>query len=220
MFITVDNCANSMKNFAKKIKNVKTKTDICWSRESHSKEQKAIYDLISKICFLIDTGLEISLIHPSSGHSMTTNKNTELFAANNTRVFTYGTISHLLLGLQHNFEWNFIVANVAFPILGADFLQHFGILPDLHHRQLIDTHTRLLQYGFDCHIIFLVLALSHFSQSSLNLDPKSCILWKINLSKCWWMVTLGQVNLLRLLQLPFALWKDLKSGGYVATIEL
>ncbi len=32
--------------------------------------------------------------------------------------------------------WNFVLANIAFPIVGADFLKHFGLVVDLKAWQL------------------------------------------------------------------------------------
>ena len=45
------------------------------------------------------------------------------------------------------FPWVFIVAGVQRPILGADFLQHFGLLVDMKRRQLLDTTTQLHVQG-------------------------------------------------------------------------
>ena len=36
----------------------------------------------------------------------------------------------------HNFKWSFLRAKVAFPILGADFLEHFDMWVDLRRRKL------------------------------------------------------------------------------------
>ena len=36
----------------------------------------------------------------------------------------------------HNFQWSFLRAKVVFPILGADFLEHFDMWVDLKRRRL------------------------------------------------------------------------------------
>jgi hypothetical protein len=65
--------------------------------------------------------------------------NYKLLAANNTTIATYGWISLSLdLGLRRDFTWRFMVADVQEPIIGADFLAHFGLLVDCRNRRLLD----------------------------------------------------------------------------------
>ena len=67
-----------------------------------------------------------------------------LMAVNDTPIRTYGERSLTLnLGLRRSLPWIFIIADVQKPILGADFLRHFGLLIDMKQHQLIDTHTNL-----------------------------------------------------------------------------
>ncbi|GFT79137.1 transposon Ty3-I Gag-Pol polyprotein [Trichonephila clavipes] len=47
------------------------------------------------------------------------------------------------LGLRRPFQWPFIIAKVERGIIGADFLQKFQLLIDLHNRKLIDGVTNL-----------------------------------------------------------------------------
>lgn len=92
----------------------------------------------------MDTGADISVI--PKGMLRGTHKPTDirLFAANNTEIRTYGTITQVLdIGLRRPFRWNFVIADVKQPIIGADFLAHHGILLDLKNRRLIDEHTTL-----------------------------------------------------------------------------
>ena len=49
----------------------------------------------------------------------------------------------LNLGLCPSNPWLFIVADVQKPIIGADFLKHFGLLVDMKQHRLIDTATQL-----------------------------------------------------------------------------
>ena len=44
--------------------------------------------------------------------------------------------------LARTFQWVFIIVNVTIPILGSDFLCHFGLLVDMQHHRLIDNNTR------------------------------------------------------------------------------
>ncbi|GFV24338.1 peptidase A2 domain-containing protein [Trichonephila clavipes] len=61
----------------------------------------------------------------------------KLYAANGTEIPTYGLkILTLDLGLRRPFQWPFIIAKVKRGIIGADFLQKFQLLIDLHNRKL------------------------------------------------------------------------------------
>lgn len=67
-----------------------------------------------------------------------------MFAVNNTIINTYGSQTRILdLGLRRPFSWSFVIADVSQPIIGADFLAHHGILPDLKNRRLVDGRTLL-----------------------------------------------------------------------------
>ncbi|GFW24513.1 hypothetical protein TNCV_4896011 [Trichonephila clavipes] len=66
------------------------------------------------------------------------------YAANGTEIPTFGIkILPLNLGLRHPFQWPFIIAKAKRGIIGADFLQKFQLLIDLHNRKLIDGVTNL-----------------------------------------------------------------------------
>lgn len=71
-----------------------------------------------------------------------------LFAANNSRIATYGErVLRLDLNLRREFKWPFIIADVSHPIIGADFLRCFGLLPDLRERVLRDRITEFCSRG-------------------------------------------------------------------------
>ena len=74
--------------------------------------------------------------------------NFDLAAANGTRINTYGTkVLNIDFGLRRKFTFPFIIAAVNRPIVGADFLQQFGLLVDIQKKQLIDTSTNLCISG-------------------------------------------------------------------------
>ncbi|MBM6549262.1 reverse transcriptase domain-containing protein [Streptococcus dysgalactiae] len=102
-----------------------------------------IRDLNANIRFLIDTGAEVSVIPPQQGDA--THPTTQLLrAANGTPITTYGRKSLTLnLGLRRTYRWVFSVAAVPFPILGIDFLHHFGLVVDAKNSRLIDRITSL-----------------------------------------------------------------------------
>lgn len=72
----------------------------------------------------------------------------QLFAANGTEISTFGQRRLKLdLGLRRQFHWPFIIASVSHPIIGADFLRHFGLLVDIRHGCLVDPLTNLRSKG-------------------------------------------------------------------------
>jgi hypothetical protein len=42
------------------------------------------------------------------------------------------------LGLRRDFTWRFVVADVTHPLIGVDFLSHFGLLTDCRNNRLLD----------------------------------------------------------------------------------
>ena len=98
--------------------------------------------------FLVDTGSEVSVIPPTVTDRRRSPDALSLTAVNNTSIRTYGQRSLTLnLGLRRSLPWIFIIADVQKPILGADFLRHYGLIIDLHNRKLIDTCTHLHVQG-------------------------------------------------------------------------
>ncbi|GIX96543.1 retrovirus-related Pol polyprotein from transposon 297 [Caerostris darwini] len=80
--------------------------------------------------------------HKTSGQA----EQIQLFAAYGTAIPTYGKrLLKLDLGLGREFNWPFIIAIVSQPIIGADFLRHFGLLVD--PLILIDPLTKLKTKG-------------------------------------------------------------------------
>jgi hypothetical protein len=70
--------------------------------------------------------------------------NYDLCAANGTIIRTYGWLPlSLNLGLRREFTWRFVVADVTQPLIGADFLSHFGLLVDYKNNRLLDAVTSL-----------------------------------------------------------------------------
>lgn len=98
--------------------------------------------------YLIDTGADISVIPKSLVRGVFHPTDYKLFAANNTVIRIYGCKMRVLdLGLRRPFKWSFVIAEVRQPIIGADFLAHYGLLPDLKHGKLIDQQTLLRTDG-------------------------------------------------------------------------
>ena len=78
--------------------------------------------------FLIDTGNKRSFLPcwRSDGHPTTTGY---LKAANGSHVPVYECVDlELSLNMNRIFAWKFCKARVQFPILGMDFLKHYGVI--------------------------------------------------------------------------------------------
>ncbi|GFW42070.1 hypothetical protein TNCV_1905281 [Trichonephila clavipes] len=94
--------------------------------------------------FLVDSGADVSILPWTKTKGECQASQYKLYAANGTEIPTYGLkILTLDLGLRRPFQWPFIIAKVKRGIIGADFLQKFQLLIDLHNRKLIDGVTNL-----------------------------------------------------------------------------
>ena len=91
-------------------------------------------DEATKELFLVDTGSSFSILphqssEPASGPAIST--------ADRTPIKCWGSRQRTLFSANHRFSWKFLLAAVAFPILGADFLENFDLMVDLKRRHLI-----------------------------------------------------------------------------------
>lgn len=103
-----------------------------------------IIDTNTNAKFLIDTGADISVLPPRPADKRNKYNKTKLYAANGSVISTYGERRAILsLGLRRVFEWNFVIADVATPIIGSDFLRRFDLLVDVKRKLLIDRKTLL-----------------------------------------------------------------------------
>ncbi|XP_076764830.1 uncharacterized protein LOC143431872 [Xylocopa sonorina] len=107
-----------------------------------------VTDRVTKEEFLVDTGSDIC-VYPRTRIKGRISKTThELLAANSSTISTHGEKTfHLNLGLRRAFPWKFVIADVMKPIIGADFLSHYGLLVDLQKRRLLDQTTSLTAIG-------------------------------------------------------------------------
>jgi hypothetical protein len=98
-----------------------------------------ITDKCTKHRFLIDTGSSICVFPRALISQGKDSVHYELRAPNGSTIPTYGWL-HLSvnLGLSQDFTWRFAVADVTYPLIGADFLSHFGILVDCRNNRLLD----------------------------------------------------------------------------------
>ncbi|XP_076660087.1 uncharacterized protein LOC143363376 [Halictus rubicundus] len=107
-----------------------------------------VTDNRSKAKFLVDTGADVCVFPRSRIDGRLPKDDTELFAANGTRIATYSTTTvHLDLSLRRSFVWRFIVADVDGPIIGMDLLAHYNLLVDARNKRLVDATTKLYASG-------------------------------------------------------------------------
>ena len=98
-----------------------------------------LVDSSSKLSFLVDTGAVFSVIPHSSSLPA---EGPHITNASGTPIACWGSREQVVHVGGLSYKWIFLLAAVAFPILGADFLGHFDLLVDLHRCRLIDGKTR------------------------------------------------------------------------------
>ncbi|XP_062525268.1 uncharacterized protein LOC101746003 [Bombyx mori] len=119
-------------------------TDDCQSVTS----RLFVTDRKTKVQYLIDTGSDLCVLPRRFLRQSREPADYKLTAANGSVINTYGTLSiHLDLGLRRDFTWNFVVANVNGPIIGADFISHYGLLVYCKNGRLLDNVTTLSTTG-------------------------------------------------------------------------
>lgn len=105
-----------------------------------------INDSLTNLTFLIDTGAQISVLPNIKNESPPQHK--RLYAANGSIIPTFGHETlDLNLGLRRKLTWTFTIAAVDQAIIGADFLDHYGLLVDIKNKKLIDTVTNIFVIG-------------------------------------------------------------------------
>ena len=99
---------------------------------------------MSNKSFIVDTGSSCSIWPLCLVSNKPKKSCISLHAVNLSTIDTYGQLSLTLnLSLRRNFRWVFIIADLPYPILGADFLNHFNLLVDVRRQKLADNSTSL-----------------------------------------------------------------------------
>ena len=92
----------------------------------------------------MDTGAQISIIPKSFLSGIViypTNISVISANAQNIECSGQAQLTININNLRRDFTWTFIIAETVKPLLGYDFLNHFGILVDCKNNRLIDTLT-------------------------------------------------------------------------------
>lgn len=95
-----------------------------------------INDQSSQIRFLIDTGADISALPAPPNYEPQPHHRT-ILAANGSEIKTFGYQEQIVQLGDKKCRWNFLLANIKNPLLGADFLKHFNLLVNLKGNRLI-----------------------------------------------------------------------------------
>ena len=122
------------------------------SAQDYSKEtQLFVTDGISKRCFLVDTGAQVSVTPASAIDKQSGPQGPPLQAANGTTITTYG--AHIVpLGFGgRSFQAHLIAADVKRLLLGADFLRQHNLLVDIRNHRLIEADSITFS-GISCSI--------------------------------------------------------------------
>ncbi|XP_068994249.1 uncharacterized protein [Neodiprion pinetum] len=97
-----------------------------------------VFDKNTGTRFLVESGSVVSIL-PCSAATARSSSHPNLSAANGSIIKCRGRrLAQLDMGLRRNFVWSFVLADISTPIIGIDFLSHFGLLPDLKRKRLID----------------------------------------------------------------------------------
>ena len=103
-----------------------------------------ITDALSRRKLLVDTGAFRS-IYPAAADERSRHDNkpshVQLIAANGSNIATYGSRAITIDVAGRRYTWDFVIADVQTPLLGADFLAHHSLLVDVANRQLLDVDT-------------------------------------------------------------------------------
>ncbi|XP_026464732.1 uncharacterized protein LOC113367335 [Ctenocephalides felis] len=103
-----------------------------------------VTDRKTRINFLIDSGSVLSILPASKFATGRAKEEHVLYAANSSRISTYGKRT---LELDLSLRRPFTVADVATAIIGADLLSYYNLLIDLKGKRLIDSTTGLASDG-------------------------------------------------------------------------
>ena len=93
--------------------------------------------------FLVDTGANRSL-YPLAKVNDPGPRGHDMRAANGSGIATFGRTQVSIEADGRRYLWPFLIADVCFPILGADFLKHYDLLVDVRWQKLYHATTSQL----------------------------------------------------------------------------
>ena len=110
-------------------------------RKSHPAKLLHAIDENSRRRFLVDTGAKVS-VYPASVSDIRSGRlGPPLEAANGTPIRSFGKRTIPLMFEGRHYPWEFVIAKVTQPLLGADFLCAHNLMVDVKGQRLVDTKT-------------------------------------------------------------------------------
>ena len=107
----------------------------------------SLHDAETNTEYLVDTGAAQSLLPKRLVQGPHQKATYQMKAANGSRISTYGSKMCPINYNGKRYTWNFIIADVFIPIIGADFLSFFSLAVDVRNRCLLQTGPPALRYG-------------------------------------------------------------------------
>jgi len=107
-----------------------------------------LVDVADSKQYLVDSGSDYSIIPHKSTAEPT---GLCLVTADGTPLRCWGCLTCTIRTRTRQFTWSFLLAPVAFPILGADFLCNFKLMVDLSNRRLVTRSGQLTQLELGRH---------------------------------------------------------------------
>ena len=101
-----------------------------------------LVDAASSRRYLVDSGSAFSIIPHKSAAPPT---GPRLITADGTPLKCWGRRACTMHTLTKKFTWSFLLAPVAFPIIGADFLCSFKLMVDVSNKRLVSRGGQLTQ---------------------------------------------------------------------------
>ena len=101
----------------------------------------------TQVQYLIDTGSSRSLLPKSLVPGQRRKASYRMHAANGSTIRTYGTTKMPFNYGPKRYLWEFTVADVFTPILGADFLAYYNLAVDVRHRRLLPAHPPKVKFA-------------------------------------------------------------------------
>ena len=97
-----------------------------------------VWDSSNQVKWLVDSGSLLSIIPPSEEARSRGPDGLVLKAANGSEILCYGKASLTITIGNQKFRYDVVVADIKHHILGADFLSHFYLAPNLRDGNLLD----------------------------------------------------------------------------------
>ena len=101
-----------------------------------------LVDVVNSKRYLVDSCSTFSILPHKSSAQPT---GPRLMTAYGKPLHCWGCRTCIICTRTRQFSWSFLLAPVAFPILGADFLSNFRLLVDISNKRLVAHGRQLIQ---------------------------------------------------------------------------